>query len=109
MQSVSDKSATSRLDDDAVEALTVTLRALADPTRIRLIEELDAHGPESVGGLAACLPLTRQAVSRQLCVLHHAGIVARRREGMHVVYELRDWTGLWLLGQLAESLTPPAS
>ena len=29
----------------------------------------------------------------------------RRREGMRVVYELRDWTGLWLLGQLADSLS----
>jgi DNA-binding transcriptional ArsR family regulator len=105
MMSTADTNPRARLDEETVEALTGTLRALADPTRIRLIEELDARGPESVGGLAASLPLTRQAVSRQLCVLHGAGIVGRRREGMRVVYELRDWTGLWLLGQLADSLS----
>ena len=106
MPSAPDTNPAARFDDDALEVLTGTLRALADPTRIRLLEELDARGPESVGGLAGSLPLTRQAVSRQLCVLHRAGIVGRRREGMRVVYELRDWTGLWLLGQLADSLSP---
>jgi DNA-binding transcriptional ArsR family regulator len=94
-----------QLDEEAVEAVAGTLRALADPTRIRLIELLDAVGPASVGGLAASLPLTRQAVSRQLGVLHSAGIVRRRRDGMCVVYELRDWTGLWLLGQVADAIS----
>lgn len=97
-----------RLDGEAIEAVAATLRALADPTRIRLIAELDAEGPESVGGLAARLPITRQAVSRQLGVLHGAGIVRRRREGMRVVYELRDFTGPWLISQLAESLAAAA-
>lgn len=105
MASPPDTRAATRLDEDAVEAVAGALRALADPTRIRLIELLDADGPASVGGLASSLPLTRQAVSRQLCVLHDAGIVSRRREGMSVVYELRDWTGLWLLGQLADSIS----
>ena len=97
---------TQPLDEQAIEAVAGTLRALADPTRIRLIEALETRGSSSVGSLAATLPLTRQAVSRQLGVLHRAGIVARRREGMCVVYELVDWTGLWLLGQLAGSLAP---
>lgn len=98
------KAGTTRLDEHTVEALTATLRALADPTRIRLIEALDVHGRASVGELAASVPLSRQAISRQLGVLHAAGIVARRREGMRVFYELRDWSGLWLVGQLAEAL-----
>ncbi len=94
----------SRLDEATIDAVTATLRALADPTRIRLIEELEKRGSASVGALAASLPLTRQGVSRQLGVLHRAGILGRRREGMCVVYELRDWTGLWLIGQLAGTL-----
>jgi DNA-binding transcriptional ArsR family regulator len=98
-----------RLDDEALEAVAGALRALADPTRIRLIAELDARGPEGVGALAASLPISRQAVSRQLSVLHAAGVVRRRREGMRVVYELRDHTGLWLVGQLAETFAPAAS
>jgi DNA-binding transcriptional ArsR family regulator len=105
MTSPPDTHPTARLDEEAVEAVAGTLRALADPTRIRLIELLDTVGPASVGGLASSLPLTRQAVSRQLGVLHGAGIVRRRRDGMRVVYELRDWTGLWLLGQVADAIS----
>lgn len=99
-----DSHAPTHLDEDTVEAIASTLRALADPTRIRLIEELEERGRASVGGLAASLPLTRQAISRQLCVLHAAGIVRRRREGMRVLYELGDWTGPWLVSELAASL-----
>lgn len=94
----------SRLDEEALGAVADTLRALADPTRIRLMSELDARGRASVGELASALPVSRQAISRQLGVLHAAGVVRRRREGMRVLYELRDWTGLWLVGQLAGSL-----
>jgi hypothetical protein len=43
-------------------------------------------------------------------VLHNAGIVSRRPQGMWVRYELVDFTGLWLIQQLASGLaTSPAS
>jgi ArsR family transcriptional regulator, arsenate/arsenite/antimonite-responsive transcriptional repressor len=90
-----------RLDDEAIEAVADTLRVLAEPTRIRLISELCANGPASASRLAAPLPVTRQAVSRQLCVLRSAGIVRRRREGTSVLYELRDFTAPWVVAQLA--------
>jgi DNA-binding transcriptional ArsR family regulator len=90
--------------EETVELLAETLRILADPTRIRLIEALNARGRASVGVLAAYLPVTRQGVSRQLGILHRAGLVRRRREGMSVSYELTDWTGWWLIEQLAAAL-----
>lgn len=90
--------------EETVESVVETLRILADPTRVRLIEALDRRGRASVGSLAAYLPVTRQGVSRQLGILHRAGLVSRRREGMSVSYELADWTGWWLIEQLAGSL-----
>jgi DNA-binding transcriptional ArsR family regulator len=90
--------------EETVESLAETLRILADPTRIRLIEALNGRGRASVGVLAAYLPVTRQGVSRQLGILHRAGLVSRRREGMSVSYELTDWTGWWLIEQLAAAL-----
>jgi len=90
--------------DETVASLAETLRILADPTRIRLIEILNSCGRASVGALAAYLPLTRQGVSRQLGILHRAGLVDRRREGMSVSYGLTDWTGWWLIEQLAAVL-----
>ncbi len=89
---------------ETVESVAETLRLLADPTRIRLIEALNARGRVSVGALAAYLPVTPQGVSRQLGILHRAGLVSRRREGMSVSYELTDWTGWWLIEQLAAAL-----
>jgi DNA-binding transcriptional ArsR family regulator len=93
------------LAGETVEALAATLRILADPTRIRLIETLNDHGSATVGALASCLPLTRQGVSRQLGILFQAGLVRRRREGMWVHYELADWTGWWLVEQLAGAIS----
>lgn len=90
--------------EETVESVAETLRVLADPTRIRLIEALNGRGRASVGVLAAYLPVTRQGVSRQLGILHRAGLVGRRREGMSVSYELTDWTGWWLIKQLAAAL-----
>ncbi|HEY0391456.1 MAG TPA: metalloregulator ArsR/SmtB family transcription factor [Solirubrobacterales bacterium] len=80
------------------------LRVLADPSRIRLIEVLNNRGRATVSALAACLSVTQQNVSWQLRVLHQAGIVSRRREGVWVHYELTDFTGWWLIEQLAGAL-----
>lgn len=93
------------LPEGIVESIAAMLRVLADPTRIRLIEALNDRGAATVSGLTACFPLTQQGVSRQLAVLHQAGIVRRRREGIWVYYELVDFTAWWLIGQLAGALT----
>jgi ArsR family transcriptional regulator len=92
------------LSEQTVESLAALLRALADPTRIRLIEILEDRGRATVSSLTASMPISQQSVSRQLGVLFQAGIVARRREGIWVQYELRDWSGPWILRQLAEGL-----
>lgn len=83
-----------------IEVTATRLRVIADPTRIRLMELLD-EGAASVGGLAAGLGMTRQSVSWHLNVLHQAGIVSRRKQGPWVHYELADWTGWWLVEQVA--------
>lgn len=93
------------LAEETVESLAAMLRILADPTRIRLIEALNERGRATVSALASSLPLTRQGVSRQLGILYQAGLVRRRREGMWVQYELADWTGWWLIEQLASAIS----
>lgn len=92
------------LSEETVESLAAILRVLGDPTRIRLIEALAGRDRATVGALSSSLPLTRQGVSRQLGVLHHAGLVRRQREGMWVHYELADWSGWWVVEQLAGAI-----
>jgi ArsR family transcriptional regulator len=63
--------------------------ALADPTRFRLIGAL-AEGEMCVCDLAAALGMQQSAVSHQLRLLRHLGLVRTRREGRVVYYALDD-------------------
>jgi DNA-binding transcriptional ArsR family regulator len=62
----------------AVDQLTRTFRALADPTRRAILGRL-AEGEASVRELAEPFPISAQAVSRHLRVLEDAGLITRGR------------------------------
>lgn len=94
-----------QLSEETVESISAMLRVLGDPTRIRLIEVLNERGRATVSALTACLPVTQQNVSKQLAILHQAGVVSRHREGIWVHYELSDFIGWWLVEQLAGALS----
>ena len=70
-------------------ALAATFRALADPTRVRLISML-ASMELCVGDLAAALGMSVSAVSHQLRLLRDLRLVRSRRDGRHVFYALDD-------------------
>jgi DNA-binding transcriptional ArsR family regulator len=59
--------------------LSVTLSALADPTRRAILARL-SRGETSVTELAAPFDMSLPAVSKHLKVLEHAGLIARSRE-----------------------------
>lgn len=61
------------------DALSVTLSALADPTRRAILARL-ALGEATVNDLAAPFEISLPAVSRHLKVLEHAGLVSRGRD-----------------------------
>lgn len=62
--------------------------ALADPTRRHLVEALAAHPGATATGLAAALPISRQAVAKHLKLLAEAGLVSRHRSGREALFEL---------------------
>src|SRR5688500_18164790 len=64
-------------------------RALAHPTRIRMLEIL-ARGGRTVQELQEALTLEQPIVSQQLAVLRNQGIVSAQKEGLSVRYTLRD-------------------
>jgi DNA-binding transcriptional ArsR family regulator len=68
------------VDIDAV------LKAIANPARRKLLDNLRAHGGQTLGQLCGHLDMTRQAVSQHLERLEEVNLVAtvwRGREKLH--------------------------
>jgi DNA-binding transcriptional ArsR family regulator len=63
----------------AVDELSTTFAALADPTRRAILARLAEDGEATVNELAAPFPITVQAVSQHLRVLERAGLIERGR------------------------------
>ena len=64
-------------------------KALADPTRFRILQAI-AHARECCcGELARDFPITQATVSQHLKVLTEAGLVEARRAGQFNYYRMR--------------------
>ena len=92
------------LPNETVEMVAAMLKVLGDPTRIRLIEVLNHWDGATVSALTACFSVSQQRISQQLAILHEAGVVRRCRQGIHVRYELVDFTCWWVVQQLVSGL-----
>lgn len=64
------------------------LKALAEPTRLRLAVLLALRGETCVCDLAEALAAPQSSVSRHLAVLRGRGLVEARREGTWMHYRL---------------------
>jgi DNA-binding transcriptional ArsR family regulator len=62
-------------------------RALADPTRRQILEDL-REGELTAGEIAANFPISGPSVSRHLGLLRSAGLIRERREGNKIYYAL---------------------
>ncbi|WP_074956843.1 ArsR/SmtB family transcription factor [Alicyclobacillus macrosporangiidus] len=78
-----------QLDEALVESLSESFKALADPTRIRILHNLSKR-ELCVCDLAEVLGMTQSAVSHQLRYLRTLRIVKGRREGNTVYYTCDD-------------------
>ena len=66
-----------------------SIQALSAPSRLRILARLHA-GPASVNEIADSVDMEGSAVSHQLRLLRHLGLVTGQREGRQIVYELHD-------------------
>lgn len=65
------------------------IKVLANPLRLRIIDQLDTENEKCVCDLVEALGCDQPAVSKHLAVLKNAGVVASRHEGTRVLYRLR--------------------
>jgi ArsR family transcriptional regulator len=77
------------IDAPTAEQLARIFRALADPTRVRILSAL-ARTEVCVGDLAATLGMSISAISHQLHLLRELRVVRQRRAGKHIYYALDD-------------------
>ena len=62
-------------------------KALADPTRRRILELL-SQGDMTAGDIAAQFNMTKPSVSHHLAALKAAGLVTDERKGQNIVYSV---------------------
>jgi DNA-binding transcriptional ArsR family regulator len=84
-------------------------RALADPTRRAVLDELSERDDQTLFELCSRLATkhglgsTRQAISQHLAVLEDAGLVESRREGRYKLHSITPEP----LGEIAERWRRP--
>ena len=86
------------LDPRAAGQVAETMQALATPSRLRILACLH-EGPRSVGEISAAVGMDGSAVSHQLRILRHLGLVTGERDGRRVNYSLYDHHVAQLLEQ----------
>ncbi|NEU75222.1 winged helix-turn-helix transcriptional regulator [Hassallia byssoidea VB512170] len=66
--------------------MNVVFKALADPSRRKLLDQLYSHNGQTLSELCEHLEMTRQAVTKHLALLEEANLVVtewRGREKLH--------------------------
>jgi len=84
-------------DEACVENASALLKAVADPTRLRLLSALNT-GELCVCDLAAVIGISESAVSHQLRLLRAHRLVTFRKQGRIVYYRLLDHHVTVLIG-----------
>src|SRR5215211_3901060 len=86
---VDGKTRPAAIDGELTRAVAETMQGLGTPSRVRILARL-RESPCAVGELAAAVGMEQSAVSHQLRLLRHLGLVVGERNGRRVVYALHD-------------------
>ena len=86
---VQGKAHAGEVDAAVAREVAQTMHALATPSRVRILARL-RNSACAVGELAEAVEMERSAVSQQLRVLRHLGLVIGERRGRSIVYALHD-------------------
>lgn len=77
------------IDAGTARDVAQTMQALATPSRVRILAQL-RDAPRSVNDLADAVGMEPSAVSHQLRLLRHLGLVVGERSGRRIIYALHD-------------------
>ena len=77
------------LSEDRLEAVAARFRCLGEVSRLKIIQELQ-NGEKNVNELVELTGLSQPNVSRHLSILINCGLIGRRKDGLNVIYKIRD-------------------
>ncbi len=80
-----------------VEATARMLRCLGHPIRLRILDLLERQGEASVTEIYEALDLGQASCSQHLNLMRDKNILARRKDGVNVLYRLGDPRALKVL------------
>ena len=84
---------------------TSVFRALADPTRRQILQDL-RPGELTAGEIAQRFPISGPSISRHLGVLKSAGLVRERRDANKIYYRLVEDRLALCLGRFVSAVCP---
>ena len=79
-----------KFDEDFLEDASETLRVMAHPIRLAIIEILHRNGEQSVTKIYQALDIEQAVASHHLRIMKSKKVVTVRREGQHSIYALKD-------------------
>ena len=77
-----------KLGEPQLQAVADLFGVLAEPTRLRILQMLQ-DGPASVGRIVETLDIKQANASKQLGILHGAGVLGREKAGNSTIYSIR--------------------
>lgn len=91
----------------SLEKIAASFRALSEPTRLAILQELKG-GPMTVNEIVEALGLSQANVSKQLSVLREAGFLNREQQGTSARYSIGDPMVMKLCNLVCEGLNKRA-
>ena len=88
-----------------MKAASRTFRALADPTRRQILQDLK-NGELAAGEIAARFSISGPSISRHLSILKGADLVSERRVGNRILYRLEPDRIAAALGDFLSTVCP---
>jgi DNA-binding transcriptional ArsR family regulator len=88
-----------------MKAASRIFRALADPTRRQILQELKT-GELAAGEIASRFTISGPSISRHLSILKSADLVSERREGNRILYHLEPEEIAGAVGDFLSTVCP---
>jgi ArsR family transcriptional regulator len=87
--------------------LVRALKALADPMRFRMVQEIAEAGELSCGQVAEKFDVSQPTISHHLKILLDAGLLVQRTEGKHHYTSVNRALVSTIVAVLPKRLSPP--